>query len=99
MANAPGKSRAPRPWSATGDRRSRWHQARVDDVGTGRAGGPGGKPTTADQPVGTLMTQNHRAVATAFMAQMNGGFNTTFAKGMDEPLTTVTNTGSQQQLT
>jgi DNA (cytosine-5)-methyltransferase 1 len=45
------------------------------------------------------MTQNHRAVATAFMAQMNGGFNTTFAKGMDEPLTTVTNTGSQQQLT
>lgn len=64
------------------------------------AGGPeySGKPATADQPVGTLMTQNHRAVATAFMAQMNGGFNTTDAKGMDEPLTTVTNTGSQQQL-
>jgi len=64
------------------------------------AGGPeySGKPATADQPVGTLMTQNHRAVATVFMAQMNGGFNTTFAKGMDEPLTTVTNTGSQQQL-
>jgi DNA (cytosine-5)-methyltransferase 1 len=37
-------------------------------------------------------------VATAFMAQMNGGFNTTDAKGMDEPMTTVTNTGSQQQL-
>ena len=32
------------------------------------------------------------------MAQMNGGFNTTDAKGMDEPMTTVTNTGSQQQL-
>ncbi|MDR8389120.1 DNA cytosine methyltransferase [Pseudomonas sp. JL2] len=64
------------------------------------AGGPeySGKPAAADQPVGTLMTQNHRAVATAFMAQMNGGFNTTFAKSMDEPLTTVTNTGSQQQL-
>lgn len=64
------------------------------------AGGPeySGKPAAADQPVGTLMTQNHRAVATAFMAQMNGGFNTTDAKGMDEPLTTVTNTGSQQQL-
>ncbi|AVU77105.1 DNA cytosine methyltransferase [Pseudomonas rhizophila] len=106
------------------------------------AGGPayGGKPTTADQPAGTLMTQNHRAIAaahlvkfrfndagkaldeplptitsggnyqrpagaahamgisTVFMAQMNGGFNTTYAKGMDEPLTTVTNTGSQQQL-
>ena len=64
------------------------------------AGGPayGGKPAAANSPVGTLMTQNHRAVATAFIAQMNGGFNTTDAKGMDEPLTTVTNTGSQQQL-
>ncbi|NNA39226.1 DNA cytosine methyltransferase [Pseudomonas lundensis] len=63
-------------------------------------GGPAyaGKPTSADQPAGTLMTQNHRGIATAFMAQMNGGFNTTDAKGMDEPMTTVTNTGSQQQL-
>jgi DNA (cytosine-5)-methyltransferase 1 len=66
-------------------------------VGTG---GPvyAGKPVAADQPIGTLMTQSHRAVATAFMAQMNGGFNATHAKGMDEPMTTVTNTGSQQQL-
>ncbi|KGU84858.1 DNA cytosine methyltransferase [Pseudomonas mediterranea] len=64
------------------------------------AGGPeySGKPVGIDQPVGTLMTQNHRTVATAFMAQMNGGFNTTDAKGIDEPMTTVTNTGSQQQL-
>jgi DNA (cytosine-5)-methyltransferase 1 len=37
-------------------------------------------------------------ISTVFMAQMNGGFNTTHAKGADEPLTTVTNTGSQQQL-
>jgi DNA (cytosine-5)-methyltransferase 1 len=29
---------------------------------------------------------------------MNGGFNATHAKGADEPMTTVTNTGSQQQL-
>ena len=96
-----------------------------------------GKPVAADQPVGTLMTQNHRAiaaaalvqlgngdkpgspprsadfsqplgtimasggkyaVATAFMAQMNGGFNTTAAKSIEDPMTTVTNTGSQQQL-
>ncbi|EPN38256.1 C-5 cytosine-specific DNA methylase, partial [Pseudomonas syringae pv. actinidiae ICMP 19095] len=57
-----------------------------------------GKPVAADQPVGTLMTRNHRAVSTAFMAQMNGGFNTTDAKGVDEPMTTITNTGSQQQL-
>jgi len=106
------------------------------------AGGPAysGKPASADQPVGTLMTQNHRALAaahlvkfrfsdegkaldeplptitsggnyqrpagaahamgisTVFMAQMNGGFNTTDAKNIEDPMTTVTNTGSQQQL-
>ncbi|NWA32734.1 DNA cytosine methyltransferase [Pseudomonas sp. C6002] len=64
------------------------------------AGGPvyAGHPVTADQPVGTLMTRSHRAVATAFMAQMNGGFNTTVAKSIEDPMTTVTNTGSQQQL-
>ena len=107
------------------------------------AGGPAysGKPVAVDQPVGTLMTQNHRAIAaacivqaghgegsgkskrrshgvndicgpigtvtasgggqsiaTVFMAQMNGGFNTTAAKSIEDPMTTVTNTGSQQQL-
>lgn len=106
------------------------------------AGGPSysGKPAAADQPVGTLMTQNHRALAaahlvkfrfdsagapideptptitsggnykrpagaahamgicTAFIEQANGGFNATPAKGADEPMTTVTNTGSQQRL-
>ena len=106
------------------------------------AGGPeySGKPVSVDQPTGTLMTQNHRAIAaahlmkfrlndagkaldeplptitsggkyqrsagaahamgisTVFMAQMNGGFNTTDAKSIEDPMTTVTNTGSQQQL-
>lgn len=64
------------------------------------AGGPiyAGKPVPADQPMGTLMTQSHRALVTAFIEQANGGFNTTPAKGADEPLTTVTNTGSQQRL-
>ncbi|HEN8706762.1 TPA: DNA cytosine methyltransferase [Pseudomonas putida] len=64
------------------------------------AGGPvyAGKPAPADHPMGTLMTQNHRALVTAFIEQANGGFNTTPAKGADEPLTTVTNTGSQQRL-
>ncbi|WP_421547401.1 DNA cytosine methyltransferase [Pseudomonas sp. QD4] len=64
------------------------------------AGGPeyASHPVTVEQPVGTLMTRSHRAVATAFMAQMNGGFNTTAAKSIEDPMTTVTNTGSQQQL-
>ncbi|MBJ2182393.1 DNA cytosine methyltransferase [Pseudomonas veronii] len=37
-------------------------------------------------------------ISTLFMAQMNGGFNTTDAKSIEDPMTTVTNTGSQQQL-
>ena len=107
------------------------------------AGGPAysGKPVSVDQPTGTLMTQNHRALAsacivqaghgegsgatkhrshgvndicgpvgtatasvggqsasTAVMIQANGGFNTVHAKDIRDPMTTVTNTGSQQQL-
>ncbi|WEA18669.1 DNA cytosine methyltransferase [Pseudomonas juntendi] len=106
------------------------------------AGGPeyAGKPVAAEQPMGTLMTQSHRALAsahlvkfrfdsegsaitepvptitsggnyqrpagaahamgvcTAFIEQANGGFNITPARGMDEPMSTVTNTGSQQRL-
>lgn len=34
----------------------------------------------------------------AFMYQANGGFNTVFSKPMTSPMTTATNTGSQQQL-
>jgi DNA (cytosine-5)-methyltransferase 1 len=37
-------------------------------------------------------------ISTVFMAQMNGGFNATDAKSIEDPMTTVTNTGSQQQL-
>ena len=107
------------------------------------AGGPeySGKPVSVDQPAGTLMTQNHRALASAcivqaghgegsgankrrshgvndicgpvgtvtasgggqsvsaaVMIQANGGFNTVHAKDIRDPMTTVTNTGSQQQL-
>jgi DNA (cytosine-5)-methyltransferase 1 len=52
-----------------------------------------------EQPLGTVVAGGAKhALVTAFMAQMNGGFNTTDAKPLDEPMTTVTNTGSQQQL-
>ena len=39
-----------------------------------------------------------QSVATAYMMQANGGFNVTVGKPMDEPMTTITVTGSQQQL-
>lgn len=58
--------------------------------------GDGCKSSTV--PIGTVTASGGHALATAFMAQANGGFNTTHAKSMGEPMTTVTNTGSQQQL-
>lgn len=64
------------------------------------AGGPSysGKPASIDAPIGTLLTENHRQLATAFLAQANGGFNTTVGREPDQPATTLTATGSQQQL-
>lgn len=60
--------------------------------------GRGSKPVT--DPLGTVTSSGSggHSIATAFLAQANGGFNTTHSKSMDEPMTTVTNTGSQQQL-
>ena len=50
-------------------------------------------------PLGTVTASSSgQSIATVFMAQMNGGFNTTAAKSIEDPMTTVTNTGSQQQL-
>ncbi|QOY68922.1 DNA cytosine methyltransferase [Pseudomonas sp. OST1909] len=49
-------------------------------------------------PVGTVTASGGgQSVSAAVMIQANGGFNTTHAKSMHEPMTTVTNTGSQQQ--
>lgn len=66
----------------------------------------GGLPL--DQPLPTITSGGNykrpagaahaMGLAIAFLAQANGGFNTTHSKGLDEPMTTVTNTGSQQQL-
>jgi DNA (cytosine-5)-methyltransferase 1 len=47
---------------------------------------------------GTFAMANPVMIDAAFIEQANGGFNTTPAKGADEPMTTVTNTGSQQRL-
>ena len=64
------------------------------------AGGPSysGKPVAVGQPLGTILKENHRHLATAYMMQANGGFNETVGRGLDEPATTITTTGSQQQL-
>lgn len=61
----------------------------TDPVPTITSGGNYKRPAGAAHAMG---------VCTAFIEQANGGFNATPAKGADEPLTTVTNTGSQQRL-
>ena len=62
-------------------------------VGTG---GPeySGKPTPIDQPVGTLMTQNHRAIAAAHLVKFRF---TDEGKALDEPLPTITSGGNYQR--
>ncbi|PTU70808.1 DNA cytosine methyltransferase [Chromobacterium haemolyticum] len=64
------------------------------------AGGPSysAKPVAIDQPLGTILKENHRHVATAYMMQANGGFNETVGRSLNSPASTITTTGSQQQL-
>lgn len=58
----------------------------------------GNRAHSIEEPLRTQTTENRFGLATAFLAQANGGFNTTHSKPMGEPVTTITNTGSQQQL-
>lgn len=62
----------------------------------GRAGQS--QPRAGDRPASTITAKADTALVTAFLAQANGGFNVTHSKPMVEPMSTVTNTGSQQQL-
>ncbi|TKA90365.1 DNA cytosine methyltransferase [Halopseudomonas bauzanensis] len=60
----------------------------------------GDRVYSLDDPMRTVTAANRGelALATAFLAQANGGFNTTHSKPLTDPTTTITNTGSQQQL-
>lgn len=60
-------------------------------------------PTVTAANRGELMMANPvmvsaSSIASAFVEQANGGFNTTPARSMNDPMSTVTNTGSQQRL-
>lgn len=68
-------------------------------VGYGERAGQAPRVPGMDKPLGTVVAGGIKhALATAFLAQANGGFNTTHSKPLDDPMTTVTNKGSQQQL-
>jgi DNA (cytosine-5)-methyltransferase 1 len=61
----------------------------TDPVPTITSGGNYKRPAGAAHAMG---------VCTAFIEQANGGFNATPARSMGDPISTVTNTGSQQRL-
>lgn len=72
--------------------------ASLVQIGYGERKGQAPRVPGMDKPLGTIVGTGKHACVTAFMAQMNGGFNVTHSKPADCPMTTVTSTGSQQQL-
>ena len=68
-------------------------------VGYGERAGQSPRVPGLGKPLGTVVAGGIKhAVTTAFLEQANGGFNTMHSRGMDETVSTVTNTGSQQRL-
>ena len=51
-----------------------------------------------EEPMNTITASSGMAVATAFVAQMNGGFYEGAGRAADEPLSTITGRGTQQQI-
>ncbi|HBK35809.1 MAG TPA: modification methylase [Halomonas sp.] len=51
-----------------------------------------------EEPMNTITASSGMAVATAFMAQMNGGFYEGAGRAADDPLSTITGRGTQQQI-
>lgn len=51
-----------------------------------------------EEPMNTITASGGMAVATAFIAQMNGGFYEGAGRAADDPLSTITGRGTQQQI-
>ncbi|MDR1461540.1 MAG: DNA cytosine methyltransferase [Azoarcus sp.] len=56
------------------------------------------EPKSVGEPINTITAKADTALVTAWLIQANGGFNTVDGRPMDAPLSTITATGSQQQL-
>lgn len=73
--------------------------AMLVQVGYGERKGQDPRALDIQKPLGTVVAGGIKhAVSTAFMVQANGGFNDTHARDLREPMSTVTTSGSQQQL-
>ena len=69
-------------------------------VQTGYSERNGQLPRSLDieQPLGTVVGTGKHALASAYLMQANGGFNITPGHDVRDPMSTITNTGSQQQV-
>ena len=68
-------------------------------VGYGERAGQTPRALDINAPLGTVVAGGCKhALASAYLMQANGGFNVTVGRDPREPMTTITNTGSQQQL-
>lgn len=68
-------------------------------VGYGERKGQAPRSLNLQDPLGVVTAGGIKhAVACAYLMQANGGFNMTPGREMHQPVSTVTNTGSQQQL-
>lgn len=67
--------------------------------GYGEREGQAPRSLDLQKPLGVVTAAGIKhAVACAYMMQANGGFNTTSGHDLSKPTSTITNTGSQQQL-
>lgn len=74
--------------------------ATLVQVSYGEREGQAPRSLDIEQPLGTVVAGGIKhALASAFMVQANGGFNTQHARDLRDPMSTVTGSGSQQQFT
>ncbi|MDB0541895.1 DNA cytosine methyltransferase, partial [Ralstonia solanacearum] len=73
--------------------------ASLIQLGYGEREGQAPRVLDLREPLGTVVAGGIKhGLSTAFLAQANGGFNTTPGHDARAPVSTITNTGSQQQL-
>lgn len=73
--------------------------ATMVQMGYGEREGQAPRSLDIEAPLGTIVAGGNKfGIVSAFMAQMNGGFNEVPGHDLRRPVSTITNKGSQQQL-
>lgn len=72
--------------------------ATLVQTGYGERNGQLPRALDIDFPLGTIVASGKHALSSAYLMQCNGGFCTTPGHEVDKPMSTITNSGSQQQI-